>query len=64
LEIDKTKEAERGDLAARSEYLSASAVVNHKGQICVYNSSILCQEGYCTSCWIYLGDVSEEGFRF
>jgi hypothetical protein len=27
---------------------------NHKGGNCLIQRSILCQEGYCVRCWIFL----------
>jgi hypothetical protein len=27
---------------------------NHKGSICPINPLVLCQEGYCSECWISL----------
>jgi hypothetical protein len=27
---------------------------NHKGTWCVLNPSKLCQEGFCSECWLYV----------
>ena len=29
------------------------SIENHKGQECIYVDGKLCQEGYCSECWIY-----------
>ncbi len=38
-------------------------IINNKGSWCL-TSNIICQEGYCSDCWIAKDDVSKIDYLF
>ena len=39
---------------------STSTLEYHKGEQCPYQAGVLCQEGYCSDCWLWLNHQNWE----